>query len=202
MKYLFKTILALASVAILATTSVQAETQKKMIVALKTNDFELTETDISSLAVGEAQTIETESGKVIDILRTVDGAEIYVDGELIEMNFDEDTVHEEHMTQKHVVRKHVEVECENDEECDKNVVILAGNHEDLPEWISEEGDNVFIHKEVELSCNDDEEGTSCGEKTIWISGDEDIDIEEIHEKHNSGETHKVIVIKKKVITED
>ena len=164
MKYLFKTVLALATLCILAATSVQAENQKKMIVALKTSDFELTETDISSLDVGEAQTIETESGRVIDILRTVDGAEIYVDGELLEMNFDEDALHE-----KHMVRRHVEIECENDEECDKNVVILSGDHDDLPEWMTEEGGNVFIHKEIEFSCTDDEEGTRCSDKTIWVS---------------------------------
>ena len=197
MKYLFKTVLALATLCILAATSVQAENQKKMIVALKTSDFELTETDISSLAVGEAQTIETESGRVIDILRTVDGAEIYVDGELLEMNFDEDALHE-----KHMVRRHVEIECENDEECDKNVVILSGDHDDLPEWMTEESDNVFIHKEIEFSCTDDEEGTRCSDKTIWVSDDGDIDLEEIHEKHNSGEVHKVIVIRKEIITED
>ena len=197
MKTLLKTVLALATFVILAATSVQAENQKKMIIALKTRDFELTETDISSLAVGEAQTIETESGRVIDILRTADGAEIYVDGELLEMNFDADALHE-----KHMVRKHVEIECESDEECDKNVVILSGNHDDLPEWVTEEGDNVFIHKEIELSCTDDEDGTSCSDKTIWVSDYGDIDLEEIHEKHNSGEAHKVIVIRKEIITED
>ena len=197
MKYLFKTVLALTTFVILATTSVQAETRKKMIVALKTNNFELTETDISSLAVGEAQTIETESGRVIDILRTADGAEIYVDGELLEMNFDDDALHE-----KHMVSKHVEIECDNDEECDRNVVILSGDHDDLPEWITEEGDNVFIHKEIELSCTDDEEGSSCSDKTIWVSDGGNIDLEEIHEKHNSGEAHKVIVIRKEIITED
>jgi hypothetical protein len=99
-------------------------------------------------------------------LRTADGAEIYVDGELLEMNFDDDALHE-----KHMVRKHVEIDCENDEECDKNVVILSGDHDDLPEWITEEGDNVFIHKEI-------------------------------HEKHNSADAHKVIVIRKEIITED
>ncbi len=36
------------------------------------------------------KTIETDSGKIIDILRTADGAEIYVDGELLEMNFDDE----------------------------------------------------------------------------------------------------------------
>jgi len=197
MKYLFETVLALTSFVILAASSVQAETGKKMIVALKTHDFELTETDISSLAVGEAQTIETESGKVIDILRTVDGVELYVDGELLEMNFDDDALHE-----KHMVRKHVKIECENDEECDKNVVILSGDHHDLPEWITEEGDNVFIHKEIELSCSDDEEGTSCSDKVVWVSDGEESDLEEIHEMHKSGDAHKVIVIKKEIITED
>ena len=197
MKYLFMTVLALATFVVLAATSVQAETQKKMIVALKMSGFELTETDISSLTVGEAQTIETESGRVIDILRTVDGAEIYVDGELLEMNFDDDALHE-----KHMVSKHVEMDCDNDEECDRNVVILSGDHDDLPEWITEEGDNVFIHKEIELSCEDDEEGTRCSDKTIWVSDDGDIDLEEIHEKHISGEAHKVIVIRKEIITED
>ena len=147
MKTLLKTVLALTTLCILATTSVQAETRKKMIVALKTSNFELTETDISSLAVGEAQTIETESGRVIDILRTADGAEIYVDGELLEMNFDDDTLHE-----KHMVSKHVEIECDND--------------------------------------------------VVWVSEGGDIDLEEIHEKHNSREAHKVIVIRKEVITED
>ncbi len=197
MKTLFKTVLALATLCILATTSVQAENQKKIIVALKTSDFELVETDISSLAVGEAQTIETESGRVIDILRTADGAEIYVDGELLEMDFDDDALHE-----KHMVRKHVEIDCENDEECDKNVVILSGDHDDLPEWMTEEGDNVFIHKEIEFSCTDDEEGTSCSDKTIWVSDGGDIELEELHEKHKSGEAHKVIVIRKEIITKD
>jgi hypothetical protein len=197
MKTLFKTVLTLATLCILATTSVQAENQKKMIVALKTSDFELVETDISSLAVGEAQTIETESGRVIDILRTADGAEIYVDGELLEMDFDDDALHE-----KHMVRKHVEIDCENDEECDKNIVILSGDHGDLPEWMTEEGDNVFIHKEIELSCRDDEEGSSCSDKTIWVSDHGDIELEELHEKHKSGEAHKVIVIRKEIITKD
>jgi hypothetical protein len=185
MKYLFKTVLALTTFVILAATSVQAENRKKMIVALKTSDFELTETDISSLAVGAAQTIETESGRVVDILRTVDGAEIYVDGELLEMDFDDDALHEKHMVRTH----HVEIECENDEECDKNVIILSGDHDDLPEWITEEGDNVFIHKEIEFSCTDDEEGTSCSDKAVWVSDDGD-------------EAHKVIVIRKEVITEN
>ena len=102
MKHYLHPVFALAAFAFLAGTSVQAETEEKMIIALKTHEFELTETDISTLAIGEAQTIETESGKVIDILRTADGAEIYIDGELLDMDLHGEGLQEEHMIQTHV----------------------------------------------------------------------------------------------------
>jgi hypothetical protein len=135
MKHYLRPVFALAVLLLLTAISVQAVAGGKMVIALKTDDFELSETDISELAVGEAQTIETESGKVIDILRTADGADIYVDGELLEMNFDDEGLHEEH---------------------------------------------------VEIVCDDDE----------------DLDLEELHESHQSGEGHKVIVIKKAIVSED
>ena len=152
MKHYLRPVLTLATFAFLAASSVQASSEEKMVIALKTDDFELTETDISALAIGEGQTIETESGKVIDILRTADGVEIYVDGEMLEMDFDHDGLHEEHM-----VRKHAEVICDSDEGCDE---------------------------------------------MIWISADEDIDLEELHKMHEGEEGHKFIVIKKKIITQD
>ena len=62
-----------------------ADTTEKMIIKLKTNEFEIVETDISNLQVGEAETIFTDSGKIIDLLRTADGIEIYIDGEMLEM---------------------------------------------------------------------------------------------------------------------
>jgi len=160
MKHYLKPVLALASLVIFITTSVQADTQEKMVIALKTNDFELTETDISTLAIGEAQTIETESGRVIDILRTAEGAEIYVDGELLEMNTDADGPDE-----KHRVEKQVTVVCE-------------------------------------------EAGTSCSEHVVWNSDGEEIDLEELHEMHGNQDmtepekAHKVIVIKKQIVSED
>lgn len=57
----------------------------KMIIKLKTNEFEIAATDISNLQVGDAETIVTDSGKIIDLLRTADGVEIYVDGEMLEI---------------------------------------------------------------------------------------------------------------------
>ena len=44
--------------AILTFASAQAQTTKTIAIALKSPDFELTETDISEVTIGEAQTIE------------------------------------------------------------------------------------------------------------------------------------------------
>jgi len=137
MKHYLKPIFALAALTLLAASLAQAETREKMIIALKTTDFELTETDISTLAIGESQTIETDSGKVIDILRTADGAEIYVDGELLEMDFDSEGLHEDHM-----VRKHVEIICDTDDDCEENVVILTGDEGEDSHKV------IIINKEV------------------------------------------------------
>ena len=124
MKHYLKSVFTLTALALISANSVYAETE--MIIALKTDNFELTETDISTLAVGEAKTIETDSGSIIDILRTADGAEIYVDGKLLEMDFDHEGVHGEHM-----IRKHVEVICEGDEGCDENVITVVSGDEDI-----------------------------------------------------------------------
>ena len=66
MKHFLKPVLTLVSIAVFTAMSVQADTQEKVVIAVKSNDFELTETDISALAIGQAQTIETEGGRVID----------------------------------------------------------------------------------------------------------------------------------------
>ena len=197
MKHYMKAIFSLAALALLAAASVQAETVEKMVIALKTNDFELTETDVSELAIGESQTIETDSGKVIDILRTADGVELYIDGELLEMDFDGQGLHEEHM-----IQKHVEIICNDDEDCDKNVFVFKGDDSDMSEWVSNDGHHVLLHEDIELSCSSDDDQTSCSEKMIWISDDEEFDLEELHEMHEGGEGHKIIVIKKHVLVED
>lgn len=196
MKHYLRPVFALAVLLLLTVISVQAAAGEKMVIALKTDNFELAETDISELAIGEAQTIETESGTVIDILRTTDGADIYVDGELLEMNFDEG-LHE-----GHVIEEHVEIICDDDEECSKHVIVLGDDDSRDSEWVTADGENVFIHKEVEITCTDDEDGTTCSDRMIWISDDEEVDLEELHESHQSGEGHKVIVIKKETVSED
>ena len=196
MKHYLRPVFALFVLALLTSASVFAETREKMVIALQTDDFELAETDISTLAIGEAKTIETDSGKVIDILRTNDGAEIYVDGELLELNFNDDNLHEEHM-----MEKHVEIVCDSEEECDENIFILSGDGHEESEWVAADGEHVSIHREIEIRC-DDEEGSDCSHEMILISDDGDIDLEELHEQHGSGEAHKVIVITKVHVTED
>ncbi len=131
MKGYLKPIFALAALALLMTGTVQADSEEKMIIALKTDDFEMTETDISSLVVGESQTIETDSGQVIDLLRTADGVEIYVDGELLEMDFDSEGLHKDGSHGDHMIMKHVEIICDDDEECDQNVFVFTGDDTDM-----------------------------------------------------------------------
>ncbi len=190
MKHYLKPIIALAVLALLGTTNLQAGTEEIMVIALKTGDFEMTETDISDLAIGESQTIETDSGKIIDLLRTADGVEIYVDGELLDINSNSDGLHE-----RHLVRKHVEVICDDNEECDKNVFILAGDDTD---------GEFLLSEEILLSCSD-ESDSGCSEKMVWISDGEEVDMAKLHELHemNMGDSdHEMIIIKRKVIRED
>ena len=197
MKHYLRPVFALFAFALLISASVYAETREKMVIALQTDDFELAETDISTLAIGEAKTIETDSGKVIDILRTNDGAEIYVDGELLEMNFNDDNLHEEHM-----MEKHVEIVCHDEEECEENIFVISGDGDEESKWVTAEGEHVSIHREMEVTCSDDEEGSRCNHQMILISDDEDIDLEGLHEEHEGGEGHKIIMIKKVHVTED
>ena len=121
--------------------------EEQIVIALSTDDFELAETDISDMEVGDAQTFTSESGKRIDVLRTEHGAEIYVDGELIEVGSHGDD--ELHLGHK-VVNAHVEVICHSEDDC---------------------------------------------EKTVLISGDEDIPLHELHhEDHHGGHHEKIIII--------
>ena len=113
-----KLILLLAVVVFTLGAASLSAGEDAMVIALKTDDFELAETDISDLKIGDAETIYTESGKTIDLLRTAEGIEIYVDGELLEMDFNgEEGIHEGH----HIVHQHIEVDCDTEEDCDVDI---------------------------------------------------------------------------------
>jgi hypothetical protein len=199
MKHYSGPVLALLTLALLTFASAMAQGREKMVISLETDDFELAETDISTLAIGEAQTIETDSGKIIDILRTSDGAEIYVDGELLEMNINDKDMHE-----VHTMNKHVEIVCDNEEECNENLFIVNHDEHEASGWATEDGERVVIQREVEITCtdNDNEEGDHCSHQMVLISDDEDIDLEALHSEHGNSEGHEFIVIKKVRDTED
>jgi hypothetical protein len=199
MNYLLKPVFTLMMITFLTSTSAQAGSEEKMIIALKTDNDTLVETDISELAIGEAKTIETSSGKVIDILRTTEGAELYVDGELLEMDFDDETSHIAHKI-RHKVKKHVEIICDEGEECDETEIVFS-DEDVLFDWVSDDDVNIIINEDIEFSCKDDEDGTSCSDKVVWVSRGDDIDLEEIHEIHQGDEDHKVMLIRKEVVTE-
>ena len=199
MKRYLKPIFVLITLALLASSNTQAGGEDKMVIALKSDDFALAETDISSLAVGESQTIETDSGKIIDLLRTADGVEIYVDGELLELGLDAGSLHE-----GHAMKKHIEIICDSDEECDENVFIMADGDSDAASWVTEDGQHVIVHKEIEHSCSNDDEETECSKNMVWVSDDDDMDLEALHELHVDGDSegHRVIMIRKHVDTDD
>lgn len=118
--FLLALICSFSTFSVNAAQSTDGVIEKKRVVALKTDDFELHETDISDLAVGEAETVFTESGKTIDLLRTAEGVEIYVDGELLDTGPGGlEGVHGEHK----LLHKHVEIICDDDEECEEVVHI-------------------------------------------------------------------------------
>jgi hypothetical protein len=149
-----------------------ADHEKKMVVAVKTDDFELVETDISHLGVGESEIIQTEDGRTIDLLRTAEGVEIYLDGELVDLAglHDGDGEHK-------VVKRKVKIVCEGDEdesECEKKV------------WMSDDIDLEALHED--------------DDHVIMIhklqGGEAEVDIEEEIEVDTDGHQKKIIVIKK------
>lgn len=161
--------------------------EKKMVVAISTDEFELDEFDISDMAVGDAETIVTESGKTVDLLRTEDGVEIYVDGELLDLPHM--GAHGGHK----VVNATVEVICESEDEekCDEMVWMTEGgelDEEALHLLHEAHGSDV----DIDIVHDGHHDGTH---KVIVIESDSEIEgVDGQHEAHDG----KVIVIRKKV----
>lgn len=202
MKHCLKPFFALLAATAFATSPTQAGDEKKMVVEIETDSFKLAATDVSSLEVGESKTIETESGEVIDILRTLDEFEIYVDGELLDLG-----LHHDPEADLHMITNHVQLVCdeEDEDECGKHLVIHTHGDEELTTWVTEGDGDVFMHKDIEITCSDDtEEGAEidCDHYMVVTTGTGEIEIESMHEQHEDGEGHKVIVITSKTDSND
>ncbi|NIT34583.1 MAG: hypothetical protein GTN45_11290 [Xanthomonadales bacterium] len=145
--------------------------RETLVVALKTDAFELAETDVSELAVGESRTIVTDGGKTIELLRTDEGVDIYVDGELLQLGIDPagETGHR-------TVHQRIEVHCESPEQCEEWA------------WVSEDGEVLHhaIHEELAVECSEAEE---CEQH--WVHR---LDDSELADGHDAPGTHRVIRI--------
>lgn len=179
--------LVAGAVSLQAGDDVEKVVEEKIVIALATDDFELDEIDISDLAVGDAETIVTESGKTVDLLRTEDGVKIYVDGEL--MDLPHMGAHGGHK----VVSATVEVICDDEEDAECNELV----------WITEDGEVNeeairILHEKHGADVDIDIVHEGHHDEThrvIMIESESEIeDIDGLHEAHEG----KVIVIKKKV----
>ena len=97
-----------------------------------------------------------------------------------------------------MMQKHVEIICDSDEQCDENVFILSADGNQTSSWVTEDGETVVIHKEVEHSCTDDSDTGHCAKKVVRIYDDGEAGDHELHELLKNGEGRKVIVVKKEV----
>lgn len=181
-----------SAAAVLAGEPEETVIEEKIVIALETDDFAIEETDLGHLAVGEAETIVTESGKTVDLLRTVDGIEVYVDGELIEAG----GMHDE----KHVVHT-IRVVCDDEEEdCSEDVTWMESLEDVEIESLREGGQKfIVIHSEDgELDVEQLPEGAHEVHGTVHIVKEIDVEVlDEAHEMHGDGE-HEVIIIKKNI----
>jgi len=163
--------------ALLLTAAVSAVAQnpvpdEELVVALKTEHFEIPETDISHLAVGEKETIVTEYGRTVDLLRTEDGVEVYLDGELLDLATD---------GEEHVIREEIEILCDTPADCEDVRLMAEDGDLDLEALEADAAHKVIrIRKETEV-----------------VGGDAGIDpaaaTDETIEKHGE----KVIIIREK-----
>jgi hypothetical protein len=122
--------------------------EQEVLIALHTDEFDLHETDISQLALGDAETIVTDSGRTIDLLRTEEGVEVYIDGELLDIGgLHGWALHDE----RHSVHKRWEVICDGDGECDDEAIVVphTGPDADLLNHGGHGDRIIIIEKDVE-----------------------------------------------------
>lgn len=192
MKHRSKPIFTLLAIFTLAGAPLHADDGNQLIIELETDSFKFGPTDVSSLAIGEVKTIETESGAVIDILRTMDELEIYVDGELLSPGFD----HDPNLT-LHTIKNHVTIICDEDDDhdCENHFLIHTQGDENMTTRINRDSHEVIDIEEIEVICIDEGEETSCASHVVQVGGDGVMNIPSSHQEHIDAEGHKVISIR-------
>jgi hypothetical protein len=164
------------STALMAGEEALKPVEEKYVIAIKTDDFELAETDVSGLATGESKTIVTDDGTTIDILRTQDGLEMYVDGVLAELNLNDLAAGDP--TGLH---KTIQVTCLDSGECEERMWISEDTSVEL-EYSDDGGEKQVITREIRIACDQEDE---CDQHKVWITNGGD----EIHPEHGESELH-------------
>ena len=190
------------SPALMAGDKAEELIEEKYVIAVKTDDFELAETDVSGLATGESKTIVTDDGTTIDILRTQDGLEMYVDGVLAELNLN-DLADGGHAG----LHKTIQVTCQESGECEESVWISEDTSVEL--GYSTDGEETrIITREIRIEC-DQKDG--CDQQKLWITdggegihpedGESELHIIRLHDGEadsmDPGSAPRVIIIKEK-----
>jgi len=115
-----------------------ADPQHEMIIDIDTDDFHIDSRDISHLANGDTETVYTDDGRTVDVLRTEQGVEIFIDGEKLDMPSPHAIEHEFITDQEVGHHKVLMIEKTNDID-DADLITLAGDSE---------GYEVIIIREV------------------------------------------------------
>jgi hypothetical protein len=138
-------LMQLASVflpAILMVSSALAGGQTEMLIEVKTDDFQLEQLDISHLEVGDSETIYTEDGTTVDILRAVHGVEIFIDGEKLDIPSPHDLEFTGDAQKHHEIMIEIECDSAEDDGCTNHHYLS-----DSPEFRNAEHHKVIIVKE-------------------------------------------------------
>jgi len=95
--------------------AVAASDQQKMVIDIETDTIQIDQLDITHLTAGDTETIYTDDGRTIDILRKDQGVAVFVDGEPL---LTPDMLHADQAADGgHKHKMMIRIECESDIEC-------------------------------------------------------------------------------------
>lgn len=129
--------------AILLAGTTLAGGQTEVLIDVETDDIQIEQLDISHLEVGDSETIYTDDGRALDILRTAHGVEIFIDGEKLDIPSADGMGHNDDAEMHHKIV--IEVECDSDRDDDCSNHHFSG---DNPEFRNAEHHKVIIVKEI------------------------------------------------------
>jgi len=140
--------------------------EREIKIKLKTDDFELSETDLSHLEIGDSERLYTDDGQEIFITRNEHGMTVEVDGKTIEMLDGLQPGHGD----GHAVRKIIR--CYEGEPCEAEIDNLL-EHDEAHEWHHGDGYAMGYRVEKTVECSSDDDCTQ--DVQVWVD-DSDSDL--------------------------